>query len=101
MRQRCTNPCSPQHHRHRFVQRLGPIDDNEHLAFSLQAARDQVLQKAFDDGRILSRSMPDPQNVLFTLQINADGGYQAIPRKGLQHWRVNWRETACCILPFL
>src|SRR5437867_405603 len=76
-------PLLPEYHLDGFAQRFGTIDDDEQLALTLQAARDQVLQETFDHSRILCGTMPKTQNVLFTLQIHANGCHQAIAAKEL------------------
>src|SRR6266699_3398248 len=72
-----------QNHLHGFAQRLGPINHHQQLSLSLQAAGYQIFQQPFDDGGILGGSMPQAQNVLSALQINADGRHQAIAAKEL------------------
>src|SRR2546426_6673524 len=76
-------PLLPEYHLDGFAQRFGTIDYDEQLALTLQAARDQVLQETFDHSRILCGTVPKTQNVLFTLQIHANGCHQAIAPKEL------------------
>ncbi len=64
--------------RHRFVKRLRAIEDDQEAAVGAQAAALQIGQEALTDGRILRRSLPEPEGVLAAGVIDAERHHNAV-----------------------
>jgi hypothetical protein len=66
-----------------FVQRLGPVDDDQYRRLGVESALAQVVQQLAHQGRVLGGPVPQAQHVFLAFGIDAQRHDQTLAREGL------------------